>query len=86
MGEESTCSAADADSIPRSGRYSGGGSGNPIQHSCLGNPMDRGAWKAMVHGVVKESDTTEAAEHPHLQDHLDTHYIFQPSLLPPVDL
>ena len=35
------------------------GNGNPFQYSCLGNPMDRGAWQATVHGVVKESDRTE---------------------------
>ena len=32
--------------------------GNPLQYSCLGNPMDRGAWRATVYGVTKESDTT----------------------------
>jgi len=32
------------------------GNGNPLQYSCLGNPMDRGAWQAAVHGVAKESD------------------------------
>ena len=32
---------------------------NPLQYSCLGNPMDRGAWRATVHGVTKESDTTQ---------------------------
>ena len=37
----------------------GGGNGNPLQCSCLGNPMDRGAWQATVRGVAKESDTTE---------------------------
>ena len=36
----------------------GEGNGNPIQYSCLGNPMDRGAWRATIHGVAKESDTT----------------------------
>ena len=40
--------------------------------------MDRGAWQATVHGVIKESDTTEETEHPRLHDHLDIHYIFQP--------
>ena len=40
-------------SIPRSGRYSGGEYGNPLQYSCLENPMDRGAWRAPVHGVTK---------------------------------
>ena len=35
------------------------GNGNPLQYSCLENPMDKGAWQAIVHGVTKESDTTE---------------------------
>ena len=45
--------AEDAGSVPESGRSSGEGNGNPLQHSCLGNPMDRGAWWAIVHGVAK---------------------------------
>ena len=45
--------------IPRSGRSPGGGNGNPLQCSCLGNSMDRGAWQATVHRVAKESDMTE---------------------------
>ena len=49
----------DADSIPGLGRSPGGGHGNPLQHYCLENPMDRGAWGVTVHGVT-ESDTTEA--------------------------
>ena len=39
--------------IPESGRSPGGGNGNPLQDSCLENPMDRGDWKAMVHRVAK---------------------------------
>ena len=46
--------------IPGSGRSPGGGHGNPLQYSCLGNPIHRGAWWAAVHGVT-ESDRTEAA-------------------------
>ena len=53
MGKESTCSAGDAGSIPGLGRFPGGGDGNPLQHSCLENPMDRGAWRATAHGVPK---------------------------------
>ena len=49
----------DLGSIPGSGRYSGEGNGNPLQYSCLENPMDRGAWWAAVCGGRKESDTTE---------------------------
>ena len=45
--------ARDAVSIPGWGRSPGGGNGNPLQYSCLGNPMDRGAWWATVHGVTK---------------------------------
>ena len=43
----------DEASIPGSGRSPGGGHGNPLQYSCLENPMDRGAWQAIVHGVAK---------------------------------
>ena len=43
----------DSDSIPGSGRSPGGGNGNPLLSSCLENPMDRGLWKAMVHGVAE---------------------------------
>ena len=50
--------AGDAGSILGSGRAPGEENGNPLQYSCLGNPMDRGAWWATVHGVAKESDTT----------------------------
>ena len=49
----------DAGLTPRSGRSPGGGHGNPLQYSCLGNLMDRGVWRATVHGIGKESDTTE---------------------------
>ena len=48
----------DANLIPESGRSPGGGHGNPLQYSCLENPMDRGAWQAVVHGIT-ESGTTE---------------------------
>ena len=43
----------DAGSIPGSGRSPGEGNGNPLQYSCLENPMDRGAWRATVRGVTK---------------------------------
>ena len=45
--------------IPWSGRFPGVENGNPLLYSCLGNPMERGAWQATVHGIAKWSDTTE---------------------------
>ena len=59
-GKESACNAGDSDLISQSGRSPGEGNGNPLQYSCLGNPMDRGAWWATVHGVAK-SPTLSAA-------------------------
>ena len=50
--------AGEVGSIPGLERSPGEGNGNPLQHSCLGNPMDREAWQATVHGVTKELDTT----------------------------
>ena len=52
-GEESACQAGDAGSVPGLGRSRGEGNGNPLQYSCLGDPMDRGAWWSIVHGVAK---------------------------------
>ena len=54
-------------SIPGSGRSSGGGHGNPLQYTCLENPMNRGAWWATFHRDAKKLDTTEAT----WQDRLD---------------
>ena len=51
--KESACNTRDAGSIPGSGRSLGGGNGNPLQYSCLENPMGRGAWQATVHGVTR---------------------------------
>ena len=57
--EESVCNAGDAGSIPGLGRSLGEGHSSPLQYSSLKNPVDRGAWRATVHGGHKESDTTE---------------------------
>ena len=58
VGKESACNAGDLDSIPGSGRSPGEGNGNPLQYSCLENPMDRGTWWAIVHRVPKRHDWT----------------------------
>ena len=57
-GKESACNAGDPGSMPGSERSLGERNGNPLRYSCLGNPMDRVAWWATVHGVAKESDIT----------------------------
>ena len=53
VGKESACNAGDLGSIPGSGRSPGEGNGNPLQYSCLENPMDKGVWQATVHGVSR---------------------------------
>ena len=53
VGKESACNAGDLNSIPGLGRSPGEGNGNPLQCSCLENPMDRGAWWAIVHGTAR---------------------------------
>ena len=52
-GKESACNAGDVGLILGSGRSSGEGNGNPLQYSCLGNAMDRGAWWATMHGATQ---------------------------------
>ena len=52
-GKASACNAGDLGSIPGSGRSPEERNGNPLQYSCLENPMDGGAWQATVHGVAK---------------------------------
>ena len=71
-GKESACNAGDLDSIPGLGR-SGGGNGNPLQYSHLENPMDRGAWQAIVHGVVKSWTQVSDNNNAHLYIHLYTY-------------
>ena len=51
----------DAGSIPGSGRCPGGGHGNPLQYSCLENPVDRGAWRATVHRIPKSRTCSDLA-------------------------
>ena len=55
-GKESACNAENTDSIAGTGRSPGRGNGNPLQYTCLGNFMDRGAWWATVH-IMQKSQT-----------------------------
>ena len=63
-GKEFTCNARDPGLIPELGRSPAGRHGNPLQYSCLENPMDRGAWLATVHGVAKSQ--TRRSMHTHI--------------------
>ena len=55
--KKSHTNVGDAGLIPGTGRSPGGRNGNPLQYSCLGNSMDRGTWRAKVHGVAKSRTT-----------------------------
>ena len=66
VGKESDCNAGDLGSIPGSGRCPGEGNGNPLQYSCLENPMDSGAWQATVY-ESQESDMTEQLSTPEVE-------------------
>ena len=55
--QETACNVGDLCSIPGSGRFSGKGHGNPLQYSCLENPMDRGAWQASPWGCTVRHDS-----------------------------
>ena len=61
--------ARDVDSIPGSGRSHGEGHGNPIQNSCLKNPMDRGAWWPTVHEIAKSWILLSTHTHTHTHTH-----------------
>ena len=80
-GKESSCKAGDLCLIPELGRYPGERNSNPLMYSCLENPMDRGVWLAIVHGVA-EQDTNEQLTHTYKGSHTsyivpDTH-IYSP--------
>ena len=63
-GKESTCNTGDLDLIPGLGRSPEGGRGNPLQCSCLENPMDRGDWRTTVHEVAKsQTQLSDEAQH-----------------------
>ena len=71
--------ARDVGLIPGSRKPLGVGNGNPLQYACLENPMDRGAWWAIVHGGHKESDLTE---HMCVRARVHTHAYTYTKLIP----
>ena len=73
-GKESACNAGDVSLIPGSGRSPGEGNGNPLQYSCLGNPVDRGAWQAIVHGAAKRVRHSWATKQQKISFHWETGY------------
>ena len=70
VAKNAPANSGDGGLIPGPGRSPAEGNGNPPQNSCLGNPMDRGAWWSIVHGVAKELDTTEQLNSKKQQIHL----------------
>ena len=75
VGKESDSNAEDLGSIPGSGRSPGEGNGNPLQYSCPESPKDRGAWRAIAHGVANELDMTERLNLP-AYSFVDRHLCF----------
>ena len=73
-----SANGGDVDLIPGSGRSPGEGNGNPIQYSCLGNPMDRGAWWATIHEVAKSQIWLSDWAHVFVCAHTHTHTPVQP--------
>ena len=81
----SASNAGDPGSIPGSGRSPGEGNGNPLQYSCLENPMDRGAWQATVHGVaryVRQPQNSESTLMQALWHHTKRDNFFSSGILP----
>ena len=68
--QETTFNEGDIGLIPGLGRSLREGNGKPLQYSCLGNPMDRGVWRATVHGATKESNTSERVNNDNNWFHL----------------
>ena len=71
-GKESVCNAGDLGLIPGLGRAPGEGRGSPLQYSCLGNPVDRGAWWAAVHAIARVRHSSVTKPPPWWRDRLKT--------------
>ena len=65
-GKDSACQCRKRGFIPEFGRFPGVENGNPLQHSCLENPMDRRVWQAIVHGVAESDMTEQLSTHAHI--------------------
>ena len=74
--------AGDVCLIPDLGRSPGEGNGNPLQYSCLGNPMDRGAWQAIVHGVTKSQTQLSKCDVQYTGTHTHTHTQLKNTCMP----
>ena len=90
-GKESACKAGDVGSVPGLARSPGEGKGNPLQYSCLGNPMDRGTWQVTVHGVPKSQvrsshETTARVPRCTPSPHADPRISSSPSCSSPASL
>ena len=81
--QETLYNAGDVGFIPALGRSPGEGNDNPLQYSCLGSPMDRGSWRAVVSGVTKELDMTQRLNHHQRQQKQHNHMASLLSEYPP---
>ena len=76
-GKESACNTGDPGSVPGLGRSLGAGNGNPLQYFCLENPMDRGDWRATVHGVAESWMWLSIHTHTHTHTHTHKHTVIR---------
>ena len=81
-GKEPACNAGDLGSIPGSGISLGEGNGNPLQYSCLENPLDRRAWWATVHGVTKSQTQLSNKHNTTISDELSPNGKKLPTVVP----
>ena len=65
--QETACGTGDPGLVPGSGKSPGEGNGNPLHYSCLENPMDRGAWWALIHGVTRVGHDFATKPQPHME-------------------
>ena len=73
--------AGNAGLIPGLGRSPGRGNGNPLQYSCLKNPMDRGAWRAVVHRVAKSQTRLSTHTHTHDSEPLSSQHVCENQMI-----